>query len=44
MGGDEFTNTGTSFKEEDVPCMVLADGVIRDTVGARCERVFDPRL
>ena len=41
LGGDEFTDTGNSFREgdeEDVPCLVLADGVVRDTVGARCER------
>ncbi len=38
MGDDEFTDTGNSFREEDVPCLVLADGVVRDTVGARCKR------
>jgi len=40
MKGDEFNDTGNSFQEgdEDVPCLVLADGVLRDTVGARCER------
>jgi len=40
LGDDEFTGTGNSFREgeEDVPCLVLADGVVRDTVGARCER------
>ncbi len=42
LGDDEFTDTGNSFQEGDgkggVPCLVLADGVVRDTVGARCER------
>ncbi len=41
MGGDEFSDTGNSFREgneKDVPCLVLADGVVRDTIGARCER------
>ncbi len=42
LGEDEFTDTGNSFQEGDgkggVPCLVLADGVLRDTVGARCER------
>ena len=38
LGDDEFTDNGNSFREGDVPCLVLADGVLRDTVGARCER------
>jgi formylmethanofuran dehydrogenase subunit C len=40
LGDDEFTDNGNSFRdgEKDVPCLVLADGVVRDTVGARCER------
>ncbi len=42
LGEDEFTDIGNSFQEGDgegeVPCLVLADGVVRDTVGARCER------
>ena len=38
MGADEFTDDVNSFRNEDVPCLVLADGVLRDTVGARCER------
>ena len=40
LGNDEFTDIGNSFRvgEKDLPCLVLADGVVRDTVGARCER------
>jgi len=40
MGDDVFTGTGNSFRKGkgDVPCLVLADGVVRDTIGARCER------
>ncbi|MCL7412364.1 MAG: formylmethanofuran dehydrogenase, partial [ANME-2 cluster archaeon] len=38
MGADEFTDSRNSYQDEDVPCLVLADGVLRDTVGARCER------
>ena len=41
LGDDEFTDTGNLFRVgdgEDVPNLVLADGVVRDTVGARCER------
>jgi formylmethanofuran dehydrogenase subunit C len=38
MGADEFTDGKNSFQDGDVPCLVLADGVLRDTVGARCER------
>jgi len=40
MRGDEFTDSRNFLREgeEDVPCLVLADGVPRDTVGARCER------
>ena len=38
MGADGFTDDGNSFRNEDVPCLVLADGVLRDTIGARCER------
>jgi len=40
MGGDEFNDSRNLFREgkKDVPCLVLADGVVRDTVGARCER------
>ena len=38
MGADEFTDGRNSFQDGDVPCLVLADGVLRDTVGARCER------
>ncbi|MCK4937381.1 MAG: hypothetical protein KAR85_02115 [Methanosarcinales archaeon] len=37
MGTDEFTDCRNSFYDGDVPCLVLADGVLRDTVGARCE-------
>jgi formylmethanofuran dehydrogenase subunit C len=38
MGADKFTDSRNLFRDEDVPCLVLADGVLRDTVGARCER------
>jgi formylmethanofuran dehydrogenase subunit C len=40
MGGDEFNDSRNLFREgkKDVPCLVLADGVVKDTVGARCER------
>jgi formylmethanofuran dehydrogenase subunit C len=38
MGEDEFTDSRNSFQDGDVPCLVLADSVLRDTVGARCER------
>jgi len=42
IGADEFTDTGNSFRDGDGggggACLVLADGVLRDTVGARCER------
>ncbi|MDF1531076.1 MAG: formylmethanofuran dehydrogenase [ANME-2 cluster archaeon] len=38
MGVDTFTDGRNSFQDKDVPCLVLADSVLRDTVGARCER------
>lgn len=38
MGADEFTDSRNSYQDDDRPCLVLADGVFRDTVGARCER------
>ncbi|MDF1557224.1 MAG: formylmethanofuran dehydrogenase [ANME-2 cluster archaeon] len=38
MEADEFINNRNSFTDKDVPYLVLADGVLRDTVGARCER------
>ncbi|MBC2706576.1 MAG: hypothetical protein HF977_02450, partial [ANME-2 cluster archaeon] len=40
LGDDEFSDSRNLFQEgkKDVPCLVLADGVLRDTVGARCER------
>lgn len=39
-GGDEFSDGSNSFTytDGDVPCLVLADGSIRDTVGARLNR------
>ncbi len=36
MGGDRFTDTKNSFQEDDMPFLILSDGIIRDTVGARC--------
>jgi len=42
MGADEFSDGRNSFRDGDVPCLVLADGVLRDTVGARCE--WDARV
>ncbi|MBW6518391.1 MAG: tributyrin esterase [ANME-2 cluster archaeon] len=38
MGVDTFIDGRNSFQDRDVPCLVLADSVLRDTVGARCER------
>jgi formylmethanofuran dehydrogenase subunit C len=40
LGDDEFTDSRNLFRDgaKDVPCLVLADSVLRDTVGARCER------
>jgi formylmethanofuran dehydrogenase subunit C len=36
--GDAFSHRNNSFIHGSVPCMVLADNVLRDTVGARCNR------
>lgn len=38
MENDVFSDGSNSYVDGGVPCLVLADGVLRDTIGARCNR------
>jgi formylmethanofuran dehydrogenase subunit C len=38
MGNDKFSDRGNSLTEGPIPCLLLTDGIVRDTVGARCNR------
>lgn len=38
LNGDELPGSLNSYTDSEVPYLVLADGVLRDTIGARCQR------